>query len=76
MQFARVLHRRRQLLGAGLFGMLALAGGCGGGNEAVAPMPVQPAGISPPPAGPDGKPLSNSPRARAKEQRSAAKQGN
>jgi hypothetical protein len=73
MRIARVLHQHRKLLVAGLFGMLGFAGGCGGGDGAVAPMPVQPSGIAPPPAGPNGKAASNSLRARAKEGRAAAK---
>jgi hypothetical protein len=78
MRIARVLrlHKRRQRLGAGLLGLLTFAGGCGGGADGVAPMPVQPAGIAPPAAGPDGKALSNSPRARAKEGRRAAQKAN
>ena len=41
MQVGRVLYHRRKLLGIGLTALLALAGGCGGGE--VAP-PVTPPG--------------------------------
>jgi len=41
MQFSRVLHRTRILLGLGLFGLLAFTVGCdsggGGGESAVTP---------------------------------------
>jgi hypothetical protein len=73
MRVARILQQHRELLVAGLVGLLVVAGGCGGGDGVVAPMPVQPAGIGPPPTGPEGKAASNSPRARVKEARAAAK---
>jgi hypothetical protein len=72
MRIARVLLQHRELVVASLFGPLAFAGGCGGGDGAVAPMPVQPAGLAPPADSPAGK-AANSPRARAKEARAAAK---
>ena len=69
-----VLHQHRQLLLAGLFGLLAFAGGCGGGDGAVAPMPVQPPGIAPPPAGPDpARPPVIRPGLRARRGRATAK---
>jgi hypothetical protein len=38
MRILRLLHAKRTLLGLGLMGMLAFAGGCGGDpNETVAP---------------------------------------
>jgi len=73
MRIGRVLHQRRKLLGVGLIGLLAFAGGCGGGEDAVAPAPVQPEGLAPAAADPAGKGVQNSPRARAKESRAAEK---